>query len=192
MLNHIGTQDIKTNRLLLRKIKESDYFDMYRYASKPEVARYVSWPVHKEPKQTKKLCKMWANEYVNKDRYNWAIVFNNRVIGNIDITKIFGDKAYIGWQIDNTFWNQGIMTEAATAVLKYMFEIVGIDTLYSSYIPENIGSGRVMEKIGMTPTDADDYYSFLQGTNKSSMDLEGVELNFMKLTNENYNKSVLH
>ena len=167
MLNHIGTQDIKTKRLLLRKIKESDYFDMYRYANKPEVARYVSWPVHTEPKQTKKLCKMWANEYVNKDRYNWAIVFNNRVIGSIDITKIFEDKAYIGWQIDNSFWNQGIMTEAAIAVLKYMFENVGITTLYSSYIPENIGSGRVMEKIGMTPTDADDYYSFLHGTNKS-------------------------
>lgn len=154
--------------------------------SKPEVARYVSWPVHNEPEQTKKLCKMWEDEYASNKRYNWAIVLNGRVIGNIDIIKIYEDKAYIGWQIDSSFWNQGIMTEAATAFVEYMFENVGIGALYSSYIPVNVGSDRVMEKIGMSCTDADDYYSFLPGCNKSSMELEGVELNFMKLTKENY------
>ena len=41
MLNHKGTQAIKTERLLLRKIKESDYKDMYVFTVKEDVAKYV-------------------------------------------------------------------------------------------------------------------------------------------------------
>lgn len=43
MLIHKGTQTIKTERLLLREIKESDFRDIYEYAKKEEVAKYVSW-----------------------------------------------------------------------------------------------------------------------------------------------------
>lgn len=43
MLSHKGTQTIKTERLLLREIKESDFRDIYEYAKKEEVAKYVSW-----------------------------------------------------------------------------------------------------------------------------------------------------
>ena len=53
MLNHIGTKDIKTDRLLLRKIKKSDYKDIFKYTSKEEVAKYVSWNVHKSIDDTK-------------------------------------------------------------------------------------------------------------------------------------------
>ena len=37
-MNHIGTQEIKTERLLLRKVRKSDYKDMYKFTAKEEVA----------------------------------------------------------------------------------------------------------------------------------------------------------
>lgn len=58
MLNHKGTQTICTERLILREIREDDYIDMYRYTTKEEVARYVSWSVHKSIEDTKAVCKM--------------------------------------------------------------------------------------------------------------------------------------
>lgn len=45
-MNNIGTKKIKTQRLLLREIRESDYVDMYEYTAKEEVAKYVSWSPH--------------------------------------------------------------------------------------------------------------------------------------------------
>ena len=54
-MNHIGTQEIKTERLLLRKVRKSDYKDMYKFTAKEEVARYVSWSPHKSIKKTKAL-----------------------------------------------------------------------------------------------------------------------------------------
>jgi len=150
MLNHKGTQTIRTNRLTLRKIRAEDYMDMYRYTQKEEVARYVTWDVHKSPETTKAICSMWAKQDENDDRYHWAIVCNDTVIGNIEVVKLEGETAYMGWQLDSDYWNKGIMTEAATAVRDYLFSEIGIEAMEASHMQANIGSGRVMQKIGMT------------------------------------------
>ena len=52
MLSHKGTREIRTNRLFLREIKESDYKDIYKYTSKDEVSKYVTWDTHKSINDT--------------------------------------------------------------------------------------------------------------------------------------------
>lgn len=188
MLNHRGTRPIKTERLLLRAVKKEDYKDMYLYTKKEEVSRYVSWNVHKSSEETKALCEMWAGEYENPDRYNWAIVLNGRVIGSIDIVKIVGSSAVIGWQLDSDFWNKGIMTEAAAAVRDYMFLEVGIDALFASFIKENAGSGRVMAKIGMKEVTAEKYYEKLGDTKEHSAEIDGRPIGFYRLTKDEWRK----
>lgn len=178
MLKHKGSQKIQTERLTLRKVKRGDYRDMYRYTSKPEVARYVSWSVHQSIDETKTLCKMWARQDRRRDRYNWAIVFDGRVIGNIDVVAQVEDTALLGWQIDSTYWNRGIMTEAAGAVRDFLFYQVGFNRLESCHIRDNIGSGRVMQKIGMKeiPFDRSLHYRL-----KGEKEIDGVPLVFYEL-----------
>lgn len=181
MLNHIGTKEFKTKRLLLRKIEEDDYKDVFKYASKDEVVKYVSWDVHKNINDTKALCKMWAEQYKNEDKYHWAIVFNDIVIGNIEIVNIVDETAFIGWQVDSDYWNKGIMTESAVAVRDYMLGKVGIDRLNASFIKENIGSGRVMEKIGMKPISPQKYYEKLNDK-PHLLEIDGMPLDFYSIT----------
>ena len=60
-IKHFGTKIIKTERLVLRKFKESDYLDMYNnWASYKEVADRCSWPVHQNKEVTKELVKMFG------------------------------------------------------------------------------------------------------------------------------------
>lgn len=73
-----GTQIIKTERLVLRPIRESDYNDVFEFASKEEVAKYVSWNTHKSKEDSKVLCKMWASQYENGERYHWAITMGGK------------------------------------------------------------------------------------------------------------------
>lgn len=68
-----GTKEIRTKRFLLRQIRISDYEDIYKYTSKEEVARYVTWTVHKNIDETKELCKIWAEQYKNNDKYHWQL-----------------------------------------------------------------------------------------------------------------------
>lgn len=177
-----GTQVIKTENLVLRPIRESDYNDVFEFASKEEVAKYVSWNTHKSKEDSKALCKMWASQYENGERYHWAITMGGKMIGNIEMVKIVNDCTYLGWQVDSALWNKGIMTEAASAVRDFLFNEVGFSALYATYITENIGSGRVMQKIGMKPITAEEYYINLEEEIKTEID--GKPLSFCMIKNE--------
>jgi RimJ/RimL family protein N-acetyltransferase len=52
--------------------------------------------------------------------------------------------------VGRSHWNQGYVTEAATAMLRYAFENNGLHKVYATADARNIGSIRVMQKIGMT------------------------------------------
>lgn len=186
MLNHKGTRELKTERLLLRKIKKSDYKDIFKYTSKEEVARYVTWNVHKDIKDTKKLCRMWTDELKSREKYHWAIVFENTVIGNIEVIGIVNHAAFLGWQTDSKYWNMGIMTEAAAAVRDYLFGEIGFEALYASHIKENIGSGRVMQKIGMAEITQAKYEAALK--NKSRAELYGLQCAFYVLSRKKWSE----
>lgn len=149
-MKHKGTKTLKTERLLLRKFKTSDYKDVFRYASKDEVTKYVTWDTHRDPKLTKSLCKIWEKESKNENDCRWAIIFENRLIGCIDVVERHDKTAILGWMIDNEFWNKGIVTEAALAFKDFLFNEAGFEILEAAHIKENVGSGRVMQKIGMT------------------------------------------
>lgn len=182
MLNHKGTQIIKTKRLLLREIRESDYKDIYAYAQKTEVAKYVSWNAHKSLNDSKEVCKMWVKQYETGDKYHWAIIFGGKMIGSIEVVKRIGETAYLGWTLDSAYWNHGIMTEAAIAVRDFLFNEIGVGALYACYITENIGSGRVMQKIGMNPCTPEEYYIPL-GIENLKTESDGLPLAFYTLKN---------
>ncbi|MFU0799653.1 MAG: GNAT family N-acetyltransferase [Xylanivirga thermophila] len=59
-MNSIGTQNIETKRLILRKIAISDAEDMFNnWASDNEVTKYVTWRAHKSIEDTRKIINFW-------------------------------------------------------------------------------------------------------------------------------------
>lgn len=149
MLIHRGTQEIRTERLILRRFKIEDYKDMFTWASNPQVTKYLSYKPHKTPNDSKELLSQWVKYYKSKRTYNWAIEYNGKAIGSISVVSKHRSECHLGWQIDSLYWNKGIMTEAAKAVLDYLFN-AGFKKVAAAHDTENIGSGRVMQKIGMT------------------------------------------
>jgi RimJ/RimL family protein N-acetyltransferase len=55
----------------------------------------------------------------------------------------------IGWRLDPCSWGKGLVTEGATALLAYGFRQMNLAEILSIYEPENVASGRVMQRIGM-------------------------------------------
>ncbi len=184
MITHKGTKTIKTERLTLRKIRVSDYKDMLALKSNEKVAKYVSWSIDTSPKNAKKLCRKWRNKSIKKSYYLWAIEFENKFIGNIGVSKQYDNTAIIGWQINSPYWNMGIMTEAAIAVYDYLFNKVGFEYIEAAHIAENIGSGRVMQKVGMKEIPYADTIYCKYGRNQT---YNGKKLVFYKLSRSEYN-----
>jgi len=143
---------LETERLILRKLRLEDAKDVFEYASDPEVAKYVTWETHKSIEDSINLIKFTHERYEKKEGIIWGIVYkeNNKVIGTCDIlpvTKHF--RSEIAYALARNYWGKGLMTEAVKEVIRFGFERMNLNRIQAMCIPENIGSYRVMEKVGM-------------------------------------------
>jgi RimJ/RimL family protein N-acetyltransferase len=58
-------------------------------------------------------------------------------------------RGTLGYWLGVAYWNQGLMTEAARLVTVFGFEAIGLHRIDAAFLPENVGSSRVMEKAGL-------------------------------------------
>lgn len=56
----------------------------------------------------------------------------------------------VGWRLDPGFWGRGLATEGAAGALDHGFGALDLDEVVSIYQPDNVASGRVMQRLGMT------------------------------------------
>jgi RimJ/RimL family protein N-acetyltransferase len=63
----------------------------------------------------------------------------------------------IGWRLAQEFWGRGYATEAARAALEFGFHNLGLTEIVSFTVPANLRSRAVMERIGMSHSEADDF-----------------------------------
>ena len=155
MLHHKGTVTIETDRLILRRFAMEDAEAMFRrWASDDEVTKHLTWPTHSSVEISKMVLTDWTSHYPEPDFYNWAIVLKENgpePIGNISVVGINKevDAATMGYCMSRAHWRKGIMAEALTAVIAFLFDEVGFNRVEADHDPNNPASGRVMEKSGM-------------------------------------------
>lgn len=153
-MTHKGTVTLETDRLILRRFTLDDSDAMFKnWAGDPEVTKYLGWYPHESPNATRELLTKWCENYESPYVYNWAIVPRDftEPIGSIGSVKL--DEAAqcieIGYCMGKAWWRKGIMPEAFAAVIKYLFENVGVNRIQAGYNPLNGASGAVMRKCGL-------------------------------------------
>jgi RimJ/RimL family protein N-acetyltransferase len=63
----------------------------------------------------------------------------------------------IGWRLSAEYWDRGYATEGARAALRFGFDALQLGEIVAFTVPGNVRSRRVMEKIGMVHSPADDF-----------------------------------
>ncbi len=154
-MNHIGTKTLETNRLILRKTLENDYEPMFRnWANDERVTKYLTWPPYESAEQLKNTYHKYLLESQEKpDFFDWKIVLKEtgEPIGSIGVVKFREDimSAEIGYCLGYNWWHKGIMTEAFSRVIKFLFEELEINRISALHDPNNPHSGDVMKKCGL-------------------------------------------
>lgn len=153
-MKHIGTKELDTPRLILRRFTMEDSEPMYRnWASDPEVTKFLTWPTHGSVEISRMVMADWVSGYEKDDFYQWAIVPRElgEPVGSISVVSL-NDKVelvQIGYCIGKPWWHRGYMSEALKAVLDFFFEEVGANRVEAVHDPRNPHSGGVMRKCGM-------------------------------------------
>ena len=154
MLEHKGTVELETERLLLRRFRADDVYPMFEnWASDPNVTRYLCWTAHKDVRDTQAIVEKWLEDYSRSDTYRWAIEWKTlgQPIGDISVVRIDEDvdACEIGYCIGAKWWRQGVTSEALRAVMQFLFDTVHANRICAKHDVRNVNSGRVMQKCGM-------------------------------------------
>ncbi|WP_117160984.1 GNAT family N-acetyltransferase [Paraliobacillus sp. X-1268] len=145
---------IETERLILRKVTLEDIEDMHLYGSNEEVSKYVSWDTHETISDTKAFVESILKKYENKQVSPWGIEYkeNGKFIGTIDFVwwEPSQQIAELGYVISKDYWGKGLITEVAKEIIKFGFNEMDLVRIQARCDVENIGSARIMEKVGMS------------------------------------------
>jgi ribosomal-protein-alanine N-acetyltransferase len=150
----MGTVEIETERLILRRTYLSDAQMMFNnWANDPEVTRFLLWETHTDIDMTKTILSLWDTKYGKPDFYLWGLVIKGNgqlmgTIGAMNTVEMF-QCTELGYCIGRSYWGKGYMTEAVANVIEYLFNTVGFNRITARFNPDNIASGRVMQKNNM-------------------------------------------
>lgn len=153
-MKHLGTKPMETPRLVLRPFVREDAQAMFdNWASDPAVTKFLSWPTYRNVEDAHSILNIWLESYGKPDFYQWAIVLKEleQPIGSISVVSFDDrvDTAEIGYCIGRSWWGQGIMPEALSAVIAYLFDEVDMQRIEAGHDPNNPASGAVLRKCGL-------------------------------------------
>jgi RimJ/RimL family protein N-acetyltransferase len=147
----------ETDRLLLREILPTDIDGMYELDANPEVHKYLGNNTVKNKSQVIDIIDFIRQQYQDHGIGRWAIVDKktNEFMGWTGlkfVTETTNDHKNfyeVGYRLIQRFWGQGFATESAIASLDYAFNQLKIKEVYAAASCDNIGSNKILEKIGM-------------------------------------------
>ena len=146
--------ELLTDRLTLRKMMVIDAQDMYEYACRSDVTKYLTWNTHPDRAYTKEYLQYLGNRYAAGMFYDWAIVYEPdcNMVGSCGFTAFNcpSDSAEVGYVLNPDYWGKGIASEALGRVLRFGFEDLRLHRIEAKFMMGNDASRHVMERCGMT------------------------------------------
>ena len=140
---------------------------MFEYSGDTEVTKYLTWSPHASAKETERYIRVLQKKYADGSFNDWGLILKEtgKFIGTCGYTSFdyAANTAEVGYVLGKPYWGQGLAAEAVKCVMRYGFEVFGLDGFTAKYMEGNDASGRVMQKCGMT----------LEGVYRHSMYIKG-------------------
>lgn len=169
------TEIIETERIILRKFNVIDYKNVYGFNSNKEVQRFTGDKITESLNEAKELIEnVWFDDYKKHGYGRWAAIYkpDNKIIGFAGLKYLPEfDETDIGFRFLPKYWGKGFAPEVSKEIIKYGFEKLNLDRIIGVAITENLGSCKVLEKIGLKFYKIDEY------------DGDGKEYNWYKIEN---------
>jgi RimJ/RimL family protein N-acetyltransferase len=163
-ISPIAPRRIQTDRLVLRPTQVSDADRAFEIQSEWEVMRMLRMAHY--PPDRREIEQWFADhqrEWLAGEAYRFAVEREGRMIGVVDVDEIADGTGSLGYWFDRAAWGRGYAFEAAQAVMRFAFEVVGLSGLRSGHADDNPASGRVLIKLGFRPLDTVERHSRPRG-----------------------------
>ncbi len=143
--------ELRTERLLLRQWRMSDFEVYERYYSDIRTARYVGGVL--SPDRAWRHMAAVIGHWELMGFGYWAVeeLETGTFVGCVGLWKSHGwPELELGYWLTGATVGKGYATEAGQASLDYAYGVLGVDTLVSYIAPSNARSKRVAVRLGAT------------------------------------------
>jgi ribosomal-protein-alanine N-acetyltransferase len=138
--------------MVLRPPSRDDALAIFeRYASDPEVTRFLAWPRHQSIQETNAFLDFSTDEWERWPAGPYLIVLreNGQLLGGTGLGFHSSDEAETGYVLSRDAWGFGYATEALAAVIE-VAGALGLVRLVARCHAQHQQSQRVLEKCGFT------------------------------------------
>lgn len=142
------TNDIITNRLILKSMVVEDVEFLAKLWKEPEVGKYLNVPAYRNVDELKEILgdiDDWEDEFtfIAYDK------ITKKPIGTCSVAAEGPEGSWgLGYDVIRELWGNGYGTEMANAMIDFIYSL-GIRDLYCIVATENLASCRVLEKCGL-------------------------------------------
>ncbi len=151
---------IETDRLILRELQESDVDGVFELDSNKEVHQYLGKNPIKTKEQAHESIQFILNQYKNLGIGRFACIekttgefmgWSGLKLNTGEKEELNGTRDFIdiGYRLIPRFWGKGYASESAFACLDFGFTKMNYPVIYGAADIENIGSNKILQKIGL-------------------------------------------
>ncbi|QHY94419.1 Spermidine N(1)-acetyltransferase [Streptomyces sp. S4.7] len=137
----------------LDRIALDDWRDVHSWARLAEACRFQPWGPNTED-QTRDFVKAAVEAWSHEPRQRFAHVvrFEGAVVGmgELRVRSHTYRQGEISYLVHPRVWGRGLGTEVGRSLLSLGFDQLGLHRIYATCDPRNLGSSRVLAKLGMT------------------------------------------
>lgn len=143
---------LETERLFIRPFTLDDLPRMIEMRSEAEVSKYLGGAKLQNPEKITARMNVYLDCY---EKYGFGVCATiwketGEMIGWSGLMPLdWTTEIEVGYGMIKRFWGQGIGSEAAKAWLDFGFNVKKLKRIVAVAYPENTGSRRIMEKLGM-------------------------------------------
>ena len=144
-------EPLLTERLILRPFSLDNAKDIYELNGDPDVMKYTGDQPFGSIEEAREFISNYNHfEKWKRGRYGVFLREKNTFIGwcGLKYHEDTGETDF-GYRFKKSFWGKGYGTEAASICIKDGFTRLHLQRIYAEAYTENIGSIRIMEKVGM-------------------------------------------
>jgi [ribosomal protein S5]-alanine N-acetyltransferase len=143
---------LRTERLVLRPVTESDGEGLFGIFGNDEVTEYYAWETFTSVEQGHALAARSAEMVRRREAIRWGLLLPSapHIVGTCGYTRwdTSNHFAILGYDLARPYWRQGLMSEAVAAVLRLGFEQMGVHRVEATVMHGNTASATLLHRAG--------------------------------------------
>jgi [ribosomal protein S5]-alanine N-acetyltransferase len=144
--------ELRTARLRLRVITESDGAGLYAIFADHDVCAHYAWDTFTSPEQGERLAAETVAKFAERQAIRWGLLLPDsaQIIGSCGYTRwdTDNDLAVLGYDLARPYWGRGLMSEAVAAVLRLGFGPMALHRAEALVMAGNTASDAVLCRAG--------------------------------------------